>query len=77
MATDPRWIITLRVLAVIAIVALGAVITVRLLTSDASTTGKVVGAVGVAAIMGGGAIRIWLASRPYGLGAWDQRKQSG
>ncbi len=77
MATDPRWIITLRVLAVIAIVALGAVITVRLLTSDASTTGKVVGTVGVAAIMGGGAIRIWLASRPYGLGAWDQRKQSG
>ena len=77
MATDPRWIITLRVLAVIAIVALGAVITVRLLTSDASTTGKVIGTVGVAAIMGGGAIRIWLASRPYGLGAWDQRKQSG
>ncbi|MDJ0960586.1 MAG: hypothetical protein QNJ88_08010 [Acidimicrobiia bacterium] len=77
MATDPRWIITLRVLAVIAIVSLGAVITVRLLTSDASTTGKIVGTVGVAAIMGGGAIRIWLASRPYGLGAWDQRKQSG
>ncbi len=77
MATDPRWIITLRVLAVIAIVSLGAVITVRLLTSDASTTGKIVGTVGVAANMGGGAIRIWLASRPYGLGAWDQRKQSG
>jgi hypothetical protein len=77
MATDPRWIIALRAVAAVAIVALGIVIVVRIVTSDASTVGKVVGTIGVAAIMGGGAIRIWLASRPYGLGAWDQRNQRG
>lgn len=77
MATDPRWIIVLRAIAAVAIVTLGAVIAVRIITSDAPTLGKVVGTIGVAAIMGGGAIRIWLASRPYGLGAWDQRKQRG
>ena len=77
MATDPRWILVLRTIAAIAIVALGVVIAVRIISSDASTTGKVLGTLGVAAIMGGGAIRIWLASRPYGLGAWDQRKQRG
>jgi hypothetical protein len=77
MATDPRWIIVLRAVAAIAIVALGVIIAVRIISSDASATGKVIGTIGVAAIMGGGAIRIWLASRPYGLGAWDQRKQRG
>ena len=77
MATDPRWIITLRAMAAVAIVALGVVIAVRIMSSDASTVGKVLGTIGVAAVMGGGAIRIWLASRPYGLGAWDQRKQRG
>lgn len=77
MATDPRWIIALRAIAAVAIVALGVAFAVRIITSDASTVGKVVGTIGVAAIMGGGAIRIWLASRPYGLGAWDQRRQGG
>ena len=77
MATDPRWIIVLRGIAAVAIVALGVIIAIRIISSDASTSGKVIGTIGVAAIMGGGAIRIWLASRPYGLGAWDQRKQSG
>jgi hypothetical protein len=49
---------------------------VRVLGSDASAIMKTLGVLGIAAVMGGGAIRIWLASRPYGLGAWDQRDQS-
>ena len=62
-------------MAFLALVSLGVAFTIAMLQSDASGAAKTIGVAGVLAVVGGGLIRIWLASRPYGLGAWDQRKQ--
>ena len=75
MASEPRWILILRALGALAIVALGILMAIRILASDASGVMKTLGILGFGLVVGGGAIRIWLASRPYGLGAWNQRKQ--
>jgi protein-S-isoprenylcysteine O-methyltransferase Ste14 len=73
---EPRWITNWRALALAAIVVIALAFVVALLQADVSGLGKTIGIVGVLFVAGGGFIRIWLASRPYGLGAWDQREQS-
>ena len=73
---EPRWVTSGRGVAFVVIFGLGVAFAVAMLRSDTSAAAKIIGVTGVLFVIGGGLIRIWLASRPYGLGAWDQRKQS-
>lgn len=74
---EPRWVRSGRGLILFLIVAIGVSFIVAVLQSPASLVMKTIAIVGIGAICAGGFIRIWLASRPYGLGAWDQRNDPG
>lgn len=73
---EPRWITGLRAAILVVIAAVGVAFIVAILGSTASSAMKAVGVVGVAAVVSAGAIRIWLASRPYARGDWEYRRES-
>jgi hypothetical protein len=70
---EPRWVTNWRGLALVAIVAVALGFVWALARADVSGLARTIGILGILAVAAGGFIRIWLASRPYGLGAWDQR----
>jgi len=72
---EPRWITGLRGAVLVLITAVGVAFVVAILGSNASGVMKTIGVIGVAAVVSVGAIRIWLASRPYARGDWEYRHE--
>lgn len=70
---DPRWVFVIRVIALVVLGALGVAFAIAILNAQSGPWITIIGLLTVAGLVSASAVRLWIATRPYGYGAWDQR----
>jgi hypothetical protein len=58
------------------VIALGVAFTIAILSAQSGPWLTIVGLIVVVGLVSASAVRLWIATRPYGYGAWDQRHEN-
>jgi hypothetical protein len=70
---DPRWVVVIRVISLGVLIALGVAFAIAILNAQSGPWLTIIGLIVVVGLVSASAVRLWVATRPYGYGAWDQR----
>lgn len=71
--SDPRWVVVIRVISLVVLCVLGVAFGIAIVQAQPGPWLTIVGLLVVAGLVSASAVRLWIATRPYGFGAWDQR----
>lgn len=76
VGSDPRWVVVIRAISLVVLGTLGVAFSVAIVQAQSGPLLTIVGLAAVAGLVSASAVRLWIATRPYGYGAWDQRRGS-